>query len=99
MADGGHAIAGGHQGYIRLKNGRAESRYFSQEEVDRYLARYGLKVKTIYERLVPQDGPDARRPSVREATKPAMLWSGGLALAALLAWLFARAIRNRRYRV
>jgi len=95
---GGHAIAGGSLGCIKLKNGRAESSYFSQEEVDRYLARYGLKVKTIYERLVPEDGPSARRPTVREATKPAVLWSGGLALAVLLSWLFTRAIRRRRYR-
>ena len=98
-ADGRHEIAGGSLGSIKLKNGRAESPYFSQEEVDRYLARYGLKVKTIYERLVPQDGPASRHPTVREATEPAVLWAGGLALAALLAWLFTRAIRNRRHRV
>jgi hypothetical protein len=97
-ADGGFAVAGDHPGFIKLKNGRAESRYFSQEEVDRYLARYGLKVKTIYERLVPQDMPDARRHSVQEATEPAVLWAGGVALAALLVWLFARAIRQRKYR-
>jgi len=98
-ADGGYTIAGVHQGFIKLKNGRAESRYYSQEEVDRYLARYGLKVKTIYERLVPQDTPAATRHSVRDATSPAVLWTGGLALAALLAWLFARAFRQRRNRI
>jgi hypothetical protein len=99
LADGGHTIAGDHQGFIKLKNGRAESRYFSQEEVDRYLARYGLKVKSIYERLVPQDTSASRRHSVQDATAPAVLWTGGLALAALLIWLFARAVRQRRYRV
>jgi len=98
LEDGGHAVAGDHQGYIKLKNGRAESRYYSQDEVDRFLARYGLKVKTIYERLVPQDPPATRRHSVREATAPEMLWAGGIALAALLMWLFTRAIRQRRYR-
>ena len=97
-ADGGHTIAGVHQGFIKLKNGQAESRYYSQEEVDRYLARYGLKVKTIYERLVPQDTPDSNRHTVREATAPAVLWTGGLALAGLLVWLFARAARQRRNR-
>jgi len=97
-ADGGHVIAGGDHGYIRLKNGRAESPYYSQEEVDRYLARFSLKVKTIYERLVPQDKPAERSRSTREATEPAMLWTGGIALAALLVGLFARAIRQRRYR-
>jgi len=96
--DGGHALAGGHQGYVKLKNGRAESRYYSQEEVDRYLARYGLKVKTIYERLVPQDAPASRRHTVRDATEPAVLWTGGGVLAALLLWLFVRAFRQRRYR-
>lgn len=96
-ADGGHAVAGDHPVFVKLKNGRAESRYFSQEEVDRYLARYGLKVKTIYERLVPQD-TGARRHSVQEAKEPAVLWTGGAALAVLLVWLFARAIRQRKYR-
>lgn len=98
-ADGGHTIAGVHQGFIKLKNGRAESRYYSQEEVDRYLARYGLKVKTIYERLVPQGKPAAPRHTVQDATAPAVLWTGGLALAALLVWLFVRAIRQRRNRI
>ena len=98
-ADGGFATAGGHQGYIKLKNGRAESRYYSQEEVDRFLARYGLKVKTIYERLVPQGKPAAPRHTVQDATAPAVLWTGGIALAALLVWLFARAVRQRRNRV
>ena len=98
-ADGGHAAVEGRQGFVRLKNGRAESRYFSREEVDRYLARYGLEVKTIYERFVPQDAPSSRRHTVREATDPAVLRAGSLALAALLAWLFARAIRQRRSRI
>src|SRR5690606_2850835 len=51
----GYSISGVHQGFIKLKNGMAESRFYKQEEIDRYLERYGLKVKTIYERLLPAE--------------------------------------------
>lgn len=97
--DGGFAVNGTKRGFVKLKNGRAESKVYSQEEVDRYLARYGLKVKSIYERLVPANSTAVPSHSVRDATTPAMLWTGGAALTVLLAWLFARAIRQRRNRV
>ena len=91
-------VSGVHQGFIKLQSGRAESPFYEQEEVDRYLERYGLKVKTIYERFVPEDKAAAPRHSVREATAPGMLWFAGAALAAMLVWLFARARKRRESR-
>lgn len=95
--DGGYTIAGVHQGFIKLKNGSAQSRFYSQDEVDRYLERYGLKVKTIYERLVPEDKSPAPFYSVSEATSPGILWTAGAALAVMLVWLFARAVKRRQH--
>jgi hypothetical protein len=91
----GYTISGVHQGFIKLKNGRAESRFYEQEEIDRYLERYGLKVKTIYERLLPAEEVPVPVSGHGRGTETAIAWVAGIALAGMLVGLYYRSRRTK----
>jgi len=91
----GYTISGVHQGFIKLKNGIAESRFYGQEEVDRYLALYGLKVKTIYERLLPADKVPKLEEKHGRDTEIAIAVAAGIALLGMLVGLYYRSRRMK----
>jgi len=91
----GYTISGVHQGFIKLKNGIAESRFYGQEEVDRYLALYGLKVKTIYERLLPAEKTLSLEEKHGRGTEIAIAVAAGIALLGMLVGLYYRSRRTK----